>query len=71
MGETFGERLAAARRARIMPGSNRRVPYMTQKELSSTILVDLDTVRKYERGYRLPHNIIRRELLKLFPDLFG
>jgi hypothetical protein len=53
-----------------MPGEGRRVPYMTQRELADMAQIDVDTIRKYERSYRLPHNIIRRELLKIFPHLF-
>lgn len=68
--ETFGQRLVAARKSHIMPGDGRAVPYMTQKELAELILIDIETVRSYERDIRLPHPIIRRELLKVFPHLF-
>lgn len=70
MTETFGQRLVAARKARLMEGEGRAVPYMTQEELAALVLIDIDTLRKYERGLRLPHPLIRRELLKVFPDLF-
>lgn len=70
MTETFGQRLIAARKAHIMPGEDRAVPYMTQRELAELVIIDIDTLRKYEQGIRLPHPIIRRELLKIFPSLF-
>jgi DNA-binding transcriptional regulator YiaG len=71
LGEAFGKRLAAARRAHIMEGEGRKVPHMTQKELAIVLLIDIDTIRKYERSRRLPHPLIRRELLKVFPNLFS
>lgn len=72
MTETFGMRLVKARRGHMMPMQDkpRQVPHMTQEELAALLLISLSAVRHYERSRRLPHPIIRRELVRIFPNLF-
>jgi hypothetical protein len=43
----------------------------SQEKLARLLLISLSVVRKYETGKRLPHPLIRREILKLWPNLFG
>ena len=66
--ETFGMRLRTKRISTIDPDTEKP---MTQEKLARILLVSLSVVRKYERTGRLPHPLIRRELLRLWPDLFG
>lgn len=68
MTETFGQRLRSRRLAMIDPETGRGT---SQEKLARTLLCSLSVIRKYELGARLPHPLIRRELLRLWPDLFG
>lgn len=66
--ETFAAKFKARRLATIDQETGKP---MSQEKLARLLLISLSVVRKYEAGRRLPHPLIRRELLKLWPDLFG
>lgn len=71
MTETFGQRLVFRRRSTVVPATTDRPEHaMTQEELAAAILTSLSAVRHYERDRRLPHPIVRREILRLWPDFF-
>lgn len=66
--DTFAARFRAMRLSIIDPETGKP---MTQKRIAERLGVNLNTVRNYEYGHTLPHLIIRRELVRLFPDAFS
>lgn len=71
MTETFGQRLAARRRLTIMPATPERDAHpMTQVELAEMLCININTVRSYEQQVRLPHPLVRRAILAIWPDFF-
>lgn len=68
MSSTFASRFRAMRLSVIDPETNKP---MTQTRMAERLGVDLRTVQNYEYGRTLPYPIIRREILRLFPDAFG
>lgn len=42
---------------------------LTQERMAEILGVHINTIRLYEWGKRLPHELIRRELRKLFPEI--
>ena len=72
MTETFGMRFTARRLATIVPATEEKPEHvMTQEELAEILEVSLSAVRCYSRDRRLPHPIIRRAILRLWPDFFS
>jgi len=68
LGETFGMRLIAERKAVIDPATGRP---MSQTSVAVAVGVDPSTVRNWERDRSLPFGNNRKELLRLFPLLFS
>lgn len=42
---------------------------LSQPRLAEILGVNVNTVRMYEYGHRLPHPLVRREIFRLFPRL--
>lgn len=68
MAETFGMRFRAWRVSTPDPETGRAI---SQAKLAETLLCSLSAVRKYEKAHRLPHPLIKREILRLWPDFFN
>ena len=51
------------------PDPERPGKTLTQERLAVVLGVDLGTIRHYEQGRRLPLNVIRKEIFRLFPFL--
>lgn len=58
--------LRAARLATPSKDPERATKHMLQKEVADTILINPISYSRYERGVRVPHPIIRRQLFALF-----
>jgi hypothetical protein len=69
--ETFGQRLAARRRGTIIPASSAQAEHvMTQVELAERLCINISTVRNYEQQRSLPHPLVRRAIVAVWPDFF-
>ena len=42
---------------------------LTQERLAQIMETNVATVRRYEQNRRLPHRLILKELVRIFPDL--
>lgn len=51
------------------PDPSRPGKMLTQKRMAEILGVNINTIRHYEWDKRLPHELIRREIRRLFPEI--
>lgn len=65
----FTEELRARRMEMADPKTGKKP--ISQRSLSKLLGIRRDGVYEYENGVRVPHELVRRELKRFFPGIFG
>lgn len=68
-GQAFGAALRARRLEMVDPETGRKP--ISQERLSLLLSLSENCIGNYERGLRVPHPLVRRELERVFPGLFA